>query len=149
MNDTALATAYAANALALKAGFNEGFWSPTEGMYRDNLTSNLYPQDANSLAVLFNLTTSAEQASSVSAGLTRYWNEVGAVSPELPDNVAPFIGAMEVSSCLSTTVCSRLIMMMIVASPLCIGQWRSCYGFATSSVGVHAVYTYQCAIDAA
>lgn len=98
MNDTALAAAYAANASSLKTRFNEGFWSPTEGMYRDNLTSKLYPQDANSLAVLFNLTIFAEQASSVSAGLTRYWNEVGAVSPELPDNVAPFIGAMELQA---------------------------------------------------
>lgn len=66
-------------------------------MYRDNLTSPLYPQDANSLAVLFNLTASAEQASSISTGLTRYWGEFGSIAPELPDTVAPFIGGFEVS----------------------------------------------------
>ena len=48
------------------------------------------------MAILFNLTTSPEQASSVSAGLTKNWNELGAVAPELPDTISPFIGSLEV-----------------------------------------------------
>ena len=68
-------------------------------MYKDNLTSFLFPQDGNSLAVLFNLTESMEQAAAVSEGLTRYWNEIGSVSPELPDTVAPFIGGFEIGNC--------------------------------------------------
>lgn len=98
LNDSLLATSYATNASALKTAFNDAFWSTEEGMYRDNLTSPLYPQDANSLAVLFNLTASAEQASSISTGLTRYWGEFGSIAPELPDTVAPFIGGFELQA---------------------------------------------------
>ena len=48
------------------------------------------------MAILYNLTTSAAQASSVSKGLTRNWNDLGAVAPELPDNISPFISSLEV-----------------------------------------------------
>ncbi|PCH42962.1 glycoside hydrolase family 78 protein [Wolfiporia cocos MD-104 SS10] len=98
LNYTTLAAEYATNALALKTRFNDAFWSDSKGMYRDNLTSTLYPQDANSLAVIFNLTTSMEQASSISEGLTRHWNEYGSVAPELPDTIAPFIGGFELAA---------------------------------------------------
>ena len=104
LNDTDLADAYAANASALKTTFNDAFWLADEGMYRDNLTSTLTPQDANSLAVLFNLTETAEQVASVSNGLTKNWGVYGSTAPELPDTVAPFIGGFEVriiSVCLA------------------------------------------------
>lgn len=97
LNQSAISAAWSNNASALKTRFNEVFWVPGEGMYRDNDNSTLYPQDGNSLAVLFNLTTSAEQASSVSAGLTKNWNDLGPVSPELPDTISPFISGFEVS----------------------------------------------------
>lgn len=105
MNQTSLAQAWISNATSLKAAFNNAFWLPSAGMYRDNQTTTLCPQDANSIAVLYNLTTSAAQANSVSEGLTRNWNDLGAVAPELPDTIAPFIGSLEVCSpCLHNTV---------------------------------------------
>lgn len=64
-------------------------------MYRDNDTTTLCPQDANSFAVLFNLTTS-DQASSISAGLAKNWNDLGPIAPELPDTISPFISGFEV-----------------------------------------------------
>lgn len=96
LNESTLASGYLANATALKSRFNEVFWLPSAGLYKDNETTTLCPQDANSMAILYNLTTSAEQASSVSAGLTKNWNELGAVAPELPDTISPFIGSLEV-----------------------------------------------------
>ncbi|PCH42961.1 glycoside hydrolase family 78 protein [Wolfiporia cocos MD-104 SS10] len=98
LNDTELATSYTANASALKSVYNEAFWLEDEGMYRDNETTTLCPQDGNSLAVLFNVTESAEQASAISEGLTRNWNEYGAVSPECPDTIAPYIGGFELQA---------------------------------------------------
>ncbi|CCM00985.1 uncharacterized protein FIBRA_03033 [Fibroporia radiculosa] len=98
MNDSSLAATYANNASALKAMFNEKFWLSSAGMYRNNLTSTMCPQDANLFAVLFSLTTSAEQASSVSEGLTKKWGAYGSVSPELPETVAPFIGSFEIQA---------------------------------------------------
>lgn len=87
--------AWSANATSLKTKFNEVFWVDELGMYRDNDTTTLCPQDANSFAVLFNLTTS-DQASSISAGLTKNWNDLGPIAPELPDTISPFISGFEV-----------------------------------------------------
>lgn len=102
MDDTLLSATWSANASALKTRFNEVFWLPSAGMYRDNATTTLCPQDANSMAILYNLTTSATQANSVSKGLTKNWNELGAVAPELPDTISPFISSLEVRPvCLS------------------------------------------------
>ncbi len=98
VSDSTLASAWATNATALKGRFNEVFWLPTAGMYRDNDTTTLCPQDANSMAVLYNLTTSQEQAASVSEGLTKNWNELGPVAPELPDTISPFISGLELQA---------------------------------------------------
>lgn len=65
-------------------------------MYVDNTTTTLTPQDANSLAVLYNITVSHEQALSISKGLRKNWNELGPVAPELPDTISPFISGFEV-----------------------------------------------------
>jgi hypothetical protein len=65
-------------------------------MYLDNSSTTLTPQDANSLAVLFNLTQSAAQASNISTNLQKNWGEYGATAPELPNNISPFIGSFEV-----------------------------------------------------
>ncbi|KAI0790170.1 Six-hairpin glycosidase-like protein [Irpex lacteus] len=98
LNDSSLSSIWTANATALKSRFNEVFWLPERGMYRDNDTTTLCPQDANSIAVLYNLTTSAEQANSISEGLTENWNSIGAIAPELPDTIAPFIGSLELQA---------------------------------------------------
>ncbi|KAJ7153315.1 Six-hairpin glycosidase [Mycena filopes] len=93
-----LASAYTANATALKSHFNAAFWAPTLGMYTDNTTTTLCPQDANSFAILFNLTDTAAQKVSVSRGLERNWGALGAVAPELPDTISPFIGGFELQA---------------------------------------------------
>src|SRR2546423_295459 len=56
--DTALANSFASRAAALKTAANARLWDANVGMYRDNPTSSLYPQDGNSLAVWFGLTDS-------------------------------------------------------------------------------------------
>ncbi|KAH9837900.1 Six-hairpin glycosidase [Rhodofomes roseus] len=98
LNDTELAEAYATNASALKTTFNDAFWLEDDGMYRDNLTTTLTPQDANSLAIFFNLTETPEQVASISDGLTKNWGAYGSIAPELPDTVAPFIGGFELQA---------------------------------------------------
>ena len=97
MNDTTLSSAWNINATRLKSKFNEVFWVESTGLYRDNASTTLSPQDANSFAVLYNLTMSKEQASRISAGLEKNWNKFGPVAPELPDNISPFISGFEVS----------------------------------------------------
>ena len=91
-----LSATYSANATALKSAFNAAFWVPELGLYRDNLTTTLCPQDGNSMAIMFNLTQTREQAKRVSEGLRKNWNELGPIAPELPDNISPFISGLEV-----------------------------------------------------
>ncbi|KAI5926938.1 Six-hairpin glycosidase-like protein [Camillea tinctor] len=79
----------------LKTQFNVLLWDENKGLYKDNSSSTLYPQDGNSLALLYNLTTTANQAVTVSKGLEENWNSIGPVSPELPDNISPFISGVE------------------------------------------------------
>ncbi|KAG6877286.1 hypothetical protein C0993_008843 [Termitomyces sp. T159_Od127] len=93
-----LAAHWASAASTLKRAFNTAFWAPDVGMYTDNQTTSLCPQDANSFAVLFNLTTSPAQAARVSAGLSGNWNELGAVAPELPGTISPFISGFELQA---------------------------------------------------
>jgi hypothetical protein len=66
-------------------------------MFRDNDTSTLFPQDGNSLAVLFNVTNNETQNQAVSEGLTKFWTAIGPVSPELNDTIIPYVGGFEVS----------------------------------------------------
>ncbi len=58
------------------------------------------------MAVLYNVTTSSDQADSVSLGLTGNWNDLGAIAPELPDTISPFIGSLEV--CIPNPRCQRV-----------------------------------------
>ncbi|EIW56808.1 Six-hairpin glycosidase [Trametes versicolor FP-101664 SS1] len=98
VNATSLSSAWSANATALKQRFNEVFWLPSARLYRDNDTTTLCPQDANSMAVLFNLTATPEQVASVSEGLSKNWSDLGPVAPELPDTISPFISGLELQA---------------------------------------------------
>jgi hypothetical protein len=94
--DNGLATTYSNRAAALKTAANARLWDPNAGMYRDNPTSNLYPQDGNSLAVWYGLTDSPAKASSIAQKLSTRWNAFGATTPEWGGGVHPFTGGMEV-----------------------------------------------------
>ena len=112
LNNTDLASEYAANASVLKDTFNDVFWLADRGLYRDNDTTTLCAQDGNSLAVVFNLTQSAEQVAAISDGLTENWGVYGAVAPELPDNIAPFVGGFEVDIVLLGLLPSSMLKSM-------------------------------------
>jgi hypothetical protein len=67
------------------------------------------------MAILYNLTMSAEQANMISEGLTSNWNSLGAVAPELPDTISPFIGSLEVT--LSTAILRERLNQLSASSP--------------------------------
>lgn len=66
----------------LKTAANECLWDEQKGLYRDNLTSTLYPQDGNVWAVKANLTMSKSQIKSISKELHARWGPFGAPAPE-------------------------------------------------------------------
>lgn len=62
--------------------------------------NSVYPEDGNSMALYYNGTTPS-QALSSSVYLKTNWGPVGAVTPELPDNVVPYIESFEVKAHLA------------------------------------------------
>ena len=140
-NDTALALAWAQNATALKQVFNDVFWLEDVGMYRDNATTTLCPEDANSFAVVFNLTQSEAQKAEVSDGLTKNWNDIGPVVPELPDTISPFIAGYEVRfGFLCGVLCTDEYWDRVGAGALRGGERCAGAGAYTEDVGLHAHY---------
>src|SRR5256714_10164 len=93
---TARQNSSASRAAALKPAANARLWDANVGMYRDNPTSSLYPQDGNSLAVWFGLTDSPDKSTSIVQRLSTRWNTFGATTPEWGGGVHPYPGGMEV-----------------------------------------------------
>ncbi|KAJ5924103.1 hypothetical protein N7466_008290 [Penicillium verhagenii] len=95
---TGLSATYETRAEALKVAINTYCWDDSYGAFKDNATdTDLHPQDANSMAVLFGVVDS-ERAQSISNNLVKNWTPIGPNSPELPDNVVPFITSFEIQS---------------------------------------------------
>jgi hypothetical protein len=95
--DAAHWTQLAAN---LKSAANSTLWNPGVGLYRDNPSSTLYPQDGNSLAVWYGLTGTAAQNTAISTTLTGRWERYGALTPEKNSgaSIGTFPGSMEVQA---------------------------------------------------
>jgi hypothetical protein len=99
-NDSADATAWQQRAATLKSAANSVLWNPAVGLYRDNPSSTLYPQDGNSLAVWYGLTDSAAKNSTITRTLASHWNNFGALTPEKNNGgaIGTFPGSMEVQA---------------------------------------------------
>ncbi|KAG7097940.1 hypothetical protein E1B28_005251 [Marasmius oreades] len=96
--DSALSSRWRVKAEELKSAFNALLWDDEAGLYRDNTTTMLHPQDGNSLAVVYNLTTSNNQKKRISQALTMNWNEIGPVTPELKDTISLFVSSWELNA---------------------------------------------------
>jgi Bacterial alpha-L-rhamnosidase 6 hairpin glycosidase domain len=99
-NDSADATAWQQRAATLKAAANSVLFNPAVGLYRDNPTSTLYPQDGNSLAVWYGLTDSQAKNTGIARTLASRWNNFGALTPEKNNGgaIGTFPGSMEVQA---------------------------------------------------
>jgi hypothetical protein len=91
------ATDWTAAAAKLRTAVNATLWDEAAGEYRDNPTSDLHPQDGNSLAVWYGLAP-ADRAARVSAALTTDWNGYGATTPENGGQISTFPGSMELAA---------------------------------------------------
>jgi hypothetical protein len=95
-SNTSRAQSWMTAAERLKQSYSDLLWDAEAGLYRDNTTTSLHPQDGNALALLYNLTINSSQSAAISASLAKYWNSIGPVTPELPDTISPFISGLEV-----------------------------------------------------
>jgi hypothetical protein len=96
--DTAVLNKWANLASGVKASANKLLWNSTAGMFHDNETTTLMPQDGNSWAVVSSLADSSEKISSISAGLAARWTPFGAPAVEAADAVSPFISGFELQA---------------------------------------------------
>jgi hypothetical protein len=94
-SDSGTSSSLIKQANALKDAINTNLYDDSHGAFRDNFTRTiLYPQDANSMAILFNATY-PNRTTSISDRLREEWTDIGPISPELPDNISPFITSFE------------------------------------------------------
>lgn len=93
--DSALLDSWAEAAAGIKSSANERLWDQSAGLYKDNETTTLHPQDGNSWAVVSELVDSTEKMTSISAGLAARWGPYGAPAVEAADAVSPFISGFE------------------------------------------------------
>lgn len=96
--NTTLASTYTTRATALAKAIFAHTWDENYGSFRDNATNTtLHPQDANSMAILFGVVANASsEAQRISSALTKNWTPIGAETPELPNNISPFISSFEI-----------------------------------------------------
>ncbi|RAH46141.1 rhamnosidase B precursor [Aspergillus brunneoviolaceus CBS 621.78] len=91
-------TNWASIADGVKSAANQLLWDDQAGLYRDNQTTELHPQDGNAWAVKANLTLSGSQIRAISQALKARWGRYGAPAPEAGATISPFIGGFEVQS---------------------------------------------------
>ncbi|KAG9696044.1 bacterial alpha-L-rhamnosidase domain-containing protein, partial [Aureobasidium melanogenum] len=112
LNDSSVRSSWEAYASGIKESANKLLWNATAGLYHDNETTTLMPQDGNSFAVLANLTNNATQASAISNALQARWGPYGAPAVEAADAVSPFIGAFELEAHLRANNATAALELM-------------------------------------
>ncbi|CAG8092468.1 unnamed protein product [Penicillium salamii] len=98
LQDTSSAARWKHIAGNIKIAANEKLWDDKNGLYVDNQTTTLHPQDGNAWAIKANLTNSTRQSTIVSNALKARWGTYGAPAPEAGKTVSPFIGGFELQA---------------------------------------------------
>lgn len=109
--DSADASHWNSVATTLRTAINATLWDDAAGEYRDNPTSDLLPQDGNSLAVWYGVAP-ADRAARVSAALTTNWNSYGATTPENGGQISTFPGSMELAAHLAASDTTQALDLM-------------------------------------
>ena len=97
-NETSTAEHWAQLASGIQAAAIPLLWQPSVGLFRDNETTTLAPQDGNAWAVKSGLITSPSQVAQISSALQERWGPYGAPAPEAADAISPFISGFELET---------------------------------------------------
>ncbi len=122
-DSTGLNATWNGRAASLKTAINQYCYDPAYGAFKDNATATtLHPQDANSMAIAFEVVDTTAKAESISTKLLDNWTPIGAVSPELPGNISPFISSYEIQAHFSIGQTARALDLI-----------RRCWGWYLSN----------------
>ncbi|KAK5121877.1 hypothetical protein LTR85_004448 [Meristemomyces frigidus] len=97
VDDTALIPTWQAHYDSIVTAANELLWDASAGLYTDNQTTTLHPQDGNCWAVLSGVANSS-RAATISSALRARWSPYGAPAPEAGTTVSPFISGFELQA---------------------------------------------------
>ncbi|KAJ5722734.1 hypothetical protein N7488_000769 [Penicillium malachiteum] len=97
VNQTSRISHWASVAAGIKTAANGLLWDSEAGLYRDNETTTLHPQDGNTWAIKSGL-TSSNQSTIISKALQARWGKYGAPAPEAGATISPFIGGFELQA---------------------------------------------------
>ena len=97
VDDTALIPTWQAYYDNIVSAANELLWDESAGMYTDNQTTQLHPQDGNCWAIISGVANSS-RAVSISNALQARWGPYGAPAPEAGTTVSPFISGFELQA---------------------------------------------------
>ncbi|TVY89802.1 hypothetical protein LAWI1_G008167, partial [Lachnellula willkommii] len=107
--DAASASAWSSLAATLKTAVNKLNWDASVGAFKNSDTdASVHPEDGNSLALLFGVADSSK-TQSISAQLTSNWGPIGAICPELPNNIVPYIEGFEIKGHLVARQATRAL----------------------------------------
>lgn len=109
-----IAEAYLVEAEALREAITSQFWDDETGAFTDSpQNTTLHPQDANSLALAYGITSpDSVSAGRISDYLASLWTPVGPSAPELPGNVSPFTSSIELQAHLAAGRPERAVELM-------------------------------------
>ncbi|KAK3676338.1 hypothetical protein LTR78_003612 [Recurvomyces mirabilis] len=97
VNDTALIPTWQKYHDNIVSAANTLLWDDAAGLFKDNETTTLHPQDGNSWAVLSGV-ANASRAATISTNLHARWGPYGAPAPEAGTTVSPFISGFELQA---------------------------------------------------
>ncbi|QKX55422.1 uncharacterized protein TRUGW13939_02515 [Talaromyces rugulosus] len=114
LDQPSLATSWQELASILKVAVNspDNNWDPTAGAFKNTATDDsIFPEDGNSMALYFDGANSS-YAARISKQLTTNWGPIGAVTPELPGNIVPFVESYEIKGHLAIRETQRALDLM-------------------------------------
>lgn len=97
MSDTSVTANWTSTITGIETAANELLWDPTQGLYKDNENSTLYPQDGNAWSIISGVANSTT-AVTISNSLRSRWGTYGAPAPEAGDTISPFISGFELQA---------------------------------------------------
>ncbi|KAH8669670.1 bacterial alpha-L-rhamnosidase domain protein [Tricladium varicosporioides] len=107
--DSALASAWTAQAKTLKAEINSVYWNPAVGAFKNSdVDTAVHPEDANSMSLAFEAADESRYGT-ISQSLTKNWGPIGAICPELPNNIVAFVQSFEIKGHLVARQASRAL----------------------------------------
>ena len=90
--NSSLASTWSSTASTLKSKINSTLWNAGQGAYQDNPSNtSLFPEDGNSMAVVFGVTDATAKNTSIASYLRSNWSTNGSRTPEWKGNVSPGI----------------------------------------------------------